>query len=98
MIELWGTLTQKIQRQLVSSMMAPPWAGPSIEPASAAATTIPSARPRRCGGSSVLAMAMPMGTVAPPPMAWTTRAATIHSRLEATATREVPMLNTTREA
>ena len=69
-----------------------------MAPASAAATTIPRASPRRCLGRTVLAMAKPMGTVAPPPMAWTTRAATIHSRLEATATREVPMLKTAREA
>ena len=42
--------------------------------------------------------AIPMGTVAPPPMAWTTRAATIHSRLGDTATKMVPALKIASDA
>ena len=94
----WGTLSQNIQRQLSASMIAPPYAGPSMAPASAAATTSPMARPRLREGKAVLASAIPMGTVAPPPMAWTTRAATIHSRLGDTATKMVPALKITSDA
>ena len=39
-------------------------------------------------------MAMAMGTVAPPPAAWSTLAETIHGKLGATATKADPMANT----
>ena len=39
-----------------------------------------------------------MGTVAPPPIAWTTRAPTIQSKLSETATKAVPMQNTINDA
>ena len=98
MTALWGTFSQKIQRQFRTSTIAPPYAGPSMEPASAEAPTTPSASPLWPFGTKVTANAMPMGTVAPPPTAWMTLAPTIHSRLVDTATKLVPMQKTTSEA
>ena len=95
---LWGMLSQNIQRQLKISTIAPPYTGPSIDPASAAAPTTPSAKGRRSGGTSEVASAMPIGTVAPPPTACTTRAPTIQPRLPETATSPVPIQKTTNEA
>ena len=69
-----------------------------MDPASAAPITMPKAMPRCRSGKAVLAIARPIGTVAPPPRACTTRTPTIHSRLEETATSAVPTVNTIRPA
>ena len=54
--------------------------------------------PLRCGATAATAMARPIGTVAPPPNAWSTRAATIQGKFGATATSADPIENTTSAA
>ena len=90
-------LSQKIQRQLNDSIMAPPYAGPNMEPVSAAARTIPIARPRRLGVRTTLARAIPMGIVAAPPIAWIERPPIAHPRLGDIATNRDPAANTDKE-
>ena len=97
-MKLWGTSSQNIHRQPISSMMAPPYRGPRTEPASADAATSPSAIPLFSGATTPTAMARPMGTVAPPPTACSTLADTTQGKFGASATRADPMAKTTSAA
>ena len=91
---LCGTSSQNIHRQPIHSMIAPPYSGPITEPASAEAATSPIAIPLFSFDTTATAMAMPIGTVAPPPMAWITLAGTIQLKLVAIATSADPIENT----
>ena len=73
--------------------MIPPHSGPITPPASAEAPISPRARPRRPGGNRSPAMAMDIGSRAPAPTAWNTRAATRLSRSGVRATATEPSMN-----
>ena len=88
-----GTLTKKISRQFQRLARAAPYIGPRTPPASAEPPMMPRIRARRrCGNMSADA-AIAMGTSAPPPADWTTRAATNRSRRVRKTQKALPSMN-----
>ena len=88
-----GMLIQKTQRQSRYRIITPPHSGPITPPASAAAPTMPRGSARFPRGKMSPTIAMDMGTSAPAPMAWNTRAAIIQFRLCVRATATEPIMN-----
>ena len=88
-----GMLIQKTQRQSRYRMIMPPHRGPITPPASAEAPTMPNGRARLPRGKRSPTIAIDMGTSAPAPMAWNTRAAIIQLRLCVRATATDPTVN-----
>ena len=75
-----GKLSQNAHSHDANSVSRPPQSGPITPPASALAPTSAYAISIRLAGSTSPAAAIAIGMIAPPPMAWITLAATVHSR------------------
>ena len=69
-----GTLSQKIQCQLMPSTMAPPTRGPSATARPPMAPQAPSATPRRSAGTAALSRVRVRGTTNAAPVPWMARA------------------------
>ena len=91
-----AALTQKIARHDHTARIAAPSSGPSTDPTSCTADTIPSAMPRRPRGSRSATRASVAGTSPPPPMPWMTRPPTMTGRSTASAVTTLPRPNSTR--
>ena len=63
-----GTFSQKIQRQLASSMTVPPTSGPIASAMLDTAAQIPSARSRSSGGNATVAIASERPSSEAPPI------------------------------
>ena len=68
-----GTLTKKIQRQLVLSRIKPPSAGPRIGASIAGTATTLITRPMRRGPAAEAIISWPTGRIRPPPTPCMTR-------------------------
>ena len=88
-----GMLIQNTQRQSRYRIITPPHSGPITPPASAAAPTMPRGIARFPRGKRSPTIAIAIGTRAPAPMAWNTRAAIIQLRLCVRATATDPTMN-----
>ena len=69
-----GRLTQKIARQLNSSVSRPPISGPSALPIPATPRISPPASPARAGGSAAKVIPITAGHISAPPSPMPTRA------------------------
>ena len=93
-----GMFIQKTQGQPSVSPITPPQSGPMTAPASEDAPISPSGTPRLLEGKRSATMAMDMGSSAPAPTAWITRAATNQFRLVVSAAATEPAMNSSMDA
>ena len=87
-----GTLSQKIQCQLMPSTIAPPTRGPSATARPPTAPQAPSATPRRSAGTAALRRVRVSGTTIAAPVPWRARATmSVSMLLDSAAAADAPV-------